>query len=226
MTKHHSRRATRPLATGVMGPTTTTTRRVAIPMKVGQSIPFAGFASAIEVREKSPFEKCRPIDSYAPLPLIWETAGYSFRPRRRSRGALASPWTWTAQTLFPLQTDDIDPRPAPPLRASPHLVCGSASRQTLERGQTFMVRTNHGQHDHPNHARRASRLRCRNPAWATLRSRGVDYGDVLAGLGDLGLRPPLAPMEGPNLEPRQRGMRRLRELLARPRPRAGRSPLS
>jgi hypothetical protein len=52
MTKHHGRRAARPLATGVMGPTTTTTRRVTIPMKVGPSIPFAGFASAIEVREK------------------------------------------------------------------------------------------------------------------------------------------------------------------------------
>jgi hypothetical protein len=59
MTKHHGRRAARPLATGVMGPTTTTTRRITIPMKVGPSIPFAGFASAIEVREKSPFEKRR-----------------------------------------------------------------------------------------------------------------------------------------------------------------------
>ena len=60
MTKHHGRRAARPLATGVMGPPTTTTRRIAIPMKIGPSIPFAGFASTIEVREKSPFEKCRP----------------------------------------------------------------------------------------------------------------------------------------------------------------------
>ena len=51
-----------------------------------------------------------------------------------------------------------------------------------------------------------------------LRSRGVTYQDVLAGLGDLGLRPPLAPMEGPNVEARERGTRRLRELLARPRP--------
>jgi hypothetical protein len=55
-------------------------------------------------------------------------------------------------------------------------------------------------------------------AWATLRSRGVTYLDVLAGLGDLGLRPPLAPMEGPNVKARERGRRRLRELLARPRP--------
>jgi hypothetical protein len=55
-------------------------------------------------------------------------------------------------------------------------------------------------------------------AWAMLRSRGVTYHDVLAGLGDLGLRPPLAPMEGPNVEARERGRRRLRELLARPRP--------
>jgi hypothetical protein len=55
-------------------------------------------------------------------------------------------------------------------------------------------------------------------SWATLRSRGVTYYDVLAGLGDLGLRPPLAPMEGPNVEARERGTRRLRELLARPGP--------
>jgi hypothetical protein len=54
--------------------------------------------------------------------------------------------------------------------------------------------------------------------WATLRSRGMAYGEVLAGLGELSLRPPLAPMEGPNVEARKRGRRRLRELLARPRP--------
>ena len=45
MTKHHRRRAARPLATGVMGPPTTTTNRIIIPMKVGPSIPFADFAS-------------------------------------------------------------------------------------------------------------------------------------------------------------------------------------
>jgi hypothetical protein len=43
-----------------------------------------------------------------------------------------------------------------------------------------------------------------------LRSRGVTYLDVLAGLGDLGLRPPLAPMEGRNVEAREPGRRRLR----------------
>ena len=60
MTKHHGRRAARPLATGMMGPPTTTTRRIIIPMKIEPSIPFAGFASTIEVSEKSPFEKGRP----------------------------------------------------------------------------------------------------------------------------------------------------------------------
>jgi hypothetical protein len=55
MTKHRGRRAARPLATGVMGPPTTTTRRIIIPMKVGPSIPFADFASTIEVGEE-----CRP----------------------------------------------------------------------------------------------------------------------------------------------------------------------
>jgi hypothetical protein len=59
MTKHHGRRASRSPATGVMGPNTTT-RRITIPTKIGPSIPFAGLASAIEVREKSPFKKYRP----------------------------------------------------------------------------------------------------------------------------------------------------------------------
>jgi hypothetical protein len=59
MTKHHGRRAARPLATGVIGPPTTKTHRITIPIKVGPSIPFAGFASATEVRETSPFEKYR-----------------------------------------------------------------------------------------------------------------------------------------------------------------------
>ena len=54
--------------------------------------------------------------------------------------------------------------------------------------------------------------------WATLRDAGVDYEDVLAGLGELGLRPPYAPMEGPNVEARLRGIALLRELLSRPVP--------
>jgi len=50
--------------------------------------------------------------------------------------------------------------------------------------------------------------------WSTLRERGVDnYVDVLAGLGRLGLRPPVAPMEGPNREARERGRARIREAL-------------
>src|SRR2546430_440722 len=41
--------------------------------------------------------------------------------------------------------------------------------------------------------------------WSALRTRGFDsYLDVLAELGKLGLRPPVAPMEGPNVEARQR----------------------
>jgi len=54
MTKHHGRRVAR-----VMGPTITTTRRITIPMKIGPSTPFPGFASATEVGENSPLEKYR-----------------------------------------------------------------------------------------------------------------------------------------------------------------------
>jgi hypothetical protein len=51
-------------------------------------------------------------------------------------------------------------------------------------------------------------------SWASLRSRGIDnYRDVLAGLGALGLRPPLAPMDGPNVEARLRGRAIIRESL-------------
>ncbi|MGO9741102.1 MAG: hypothetical protein ACLPN5_06240 [Roseiarcus sp.] len=50
--------------------------------------------------------------------------------------------------------------------------------------------------------------------WHTMRERGFDsYLDVLAGLGELGLRPPVAPMEGPNVEARQRGRAIIREAL-------------
>jgi len=54
MTKHHGRRVAR-----VMGPTITTTRRITIPMKIGPSTPFPGFASATKVGENSPLEKYR-----------------------------------------------------------------------------------------------------------------------------------------------------------------------
>ncbi|HLY58704.1 MAG TPA: hypothetical protein VKS60_24285 [Stellaceae bacterium] len=54
--------------------------------------------------------------------------------------------------------------------------------------------------------------------WHALRERGFDnYVQVLAGLGELGLRPPVASMEGPNVEARQRGRRLLRRLLQRDR---------
>ncbi len=50
--------------------------------------------------------------------------------------------------------------------------------------------------------------------WHTMRERGFDsYLDVLAGLGELGLRPPVAPMVGPNVEARQRGRAIIREAL-------------
>ncbi len=50
--------------------------------------------------------------------------------------------------------------------------------------------------------------------WHTLRERGFDnYVQVLAGLGELGLRQPIAPMEGPNRESRERGRALIREAL-------------
>jgi hypothetical protein len=50
--------------------------------------------------------------------------------------------------------------------------------------------------------------------WHELRTRGFDdYVEVLAGLGELGLRPPIAPLEGPNREARERGRAIIREAL-------------
>ena len=50
--------------------------------------------------------------------------------------------------------------------------------------------------------------------WHALRQRGFEnYLDVFASLGDLGLRPPIAPMTGPNVEARRRGRAWLREAL-------------
>lgn len=52
-------------------------------------------------------------------------------------------------------------------------------------------------------------------SWTSLRNRGFEnYRDVLAGLGGLGLRPPVAPMEGPNVEARRRGRAIIRQALA------------
>jgi hypothetical protein len=50
--------------------------------------------------------------------------------------------------------------------------------------------------------------------WHALRERGFDnYVEVLSGLGELGLKYPVAPMAGPNLEARQRGIALLRQSL-------------
>jgi hypothetical protein len=55
-------------------------------------------------------------------------------------------------------------------------------------------------------------------AWSTMRERGIEnYLDVLAGLGRLGLRPPVAPLEGPNRQARERGRAIIREALGAPR---------
>lgn len=50
--------------------------------------------------------------------------------------------------------------------------------------------------------------------WRALRERGFDnYVQVLGALGELGLRPPVAPMGGPNVEARQRGRAIIRAAL-------------
>ena len=52
-------------------------------------------------------------------------------------------------------------------------------------------------------------------SWPTLRRNGFeDYIAVLGGLGALGLRPPIAPLEGPNRAARERGRALLRRALA------------
>jgi hypothetical protein len=52
--------------------------------------------------------------------------------------------------------------------------------------------------------------------WRELQERGfVDYVEVLGGLGELGLRPPIAPMTGPNVAARERGRAIIREALRR-----------
>jgi len=50
--------------------------------------------------------------------------------------------------------------------------------------------------------------------WHELRERGFeDYVQVLGALGELGLRPPVAPMERPNRAARERGRAIIREAL-------------
>ena len=50
--------------------------------------------------------------------------------------------------------------------------------------------------------------------WHELQRRGFeDYVAVLGGLGELGLRPPTAPMTGPNVALRERGRAILRQVL-------------
>ncbi len=56
--------------------------------------------------------------------------------------------------------------------------------------------------------------------WTSLRGPGIDnYRDVLAGLGALGLRPPIAPMDGPNVDARLRGRAMLRQAIEQAHPR-------
>ena len=50
--------------------------------------------------------------------------------------------------------------------------------------------------------------------WRALREKGFEsFLDVLAGLGKLGLRPPVAPMDGPNAAARQRASALVRDAL-------------
>jgi len=50
--------------------------------------------------------------------------------------------------------------------------------------------------------------------WSALREQGFDnYLHVLSGLGKLGLRPPVAPLQGPHRAVRERGRAAIREAL-------------
>ena len=52
--------------------------------------------------------------------------------------------------------------------------------------------------------------------WSLLHERGLDnHADVLGGLGALGLRPPMAPMDGPNRAARERARAMIREALTK-----------
>ena len=54
--------------------------------------------------------------------------------------------------------------------------------------------------------------------WRNLQTKGIDnYVDVLAGLGELGLRPPVAPMDGANVANRERSRAIIRAALAQAR---------
>ncbi|HEX3863661.1 MAG TPA: hypothetical protein VHY35_18415 [Stellaceae bacterium] len=51
-------------------------------------------------------------------------------------------------------------------------------------------------------------------SWHALREHGFEnYLQVLGALGELRLRPPIAPMSGPNVEARRRGRAIIREAL-------------
>jgi hypothetical protein len=59
----------------------------------------------------------------------------------------------------------------------------------------------------------------RETTWFALRDHGFDnYRQVLAGLGELGLRPPVAPLEGPNAAKRREGRAMLRAALKAAQP--------
>ena len=50
--------------------------------------------------------------------------------------------------------------------------------------------------------------------WHALQEHGFsNYVQVLGALGELGLRPPIAPMNGPNVAARERGRAIIREAL-------------
>ncbi len=55
--------------------------------------------------------------------------------------------------------------------------------------------------------------------WNALQRQGIDsFREVLAGLGELGLRLPVAPMEGPNVEARRLGREVVRRALEAAKP--------
>jgi hypothetical protein len=94
-------------------------------------------------------------------------------------------------------------------RARSFSIGGDAGERTVEQTKAMGERLGTQEREQLLRAYASGRI-----SWGELGQRGfADYVEVLAGLGEIGLRPPMAPMEGPSLSVRERGRALLRRLL-------------